>query len=247
MNCPECGWESVVINSRPAKDGRLIRRRRACRCGARWTTAEKRISPVVMSYLPGRLDTSPGGKPPQDDVPKLPEKAQEFVAPVQSLVLWEGVGGGSVSENSESSSGLIRIPSSYPVEIVRSARARSRNRANDVEYSPEFERFWEHTGKCHGNKGPAAKAFEAALSRVSLAQLEAAWTAYMSSSGPARGYVQNVSTWLNGDGYETNWQPATSPVQQQSGYARRVESDDDFLRRVIDEQNEQEAARAGRR
>lgn len=41
MNCPECGGQTSVIESRPAKNN--IKRRRECReCGYRFTTFEVR-------------------------------------------------------------------------------------------------------------------------------------------------------------------------------------------------------------
>jgi len=42
MNCPICGHgEDKVVDSRPAQDGRAIRRRREClKCGERFTTYE---------------------------------------------------------------------------------------------------------------------------------------------------------------------------------------------------------------
>ena len=42
MNCPKCGHEEdKVVDSRPAQDGRAIRRRREClKCSERFTTYE---------------------------------------------------------------------------------------------------------------------------------------------------------------------------------------------------------------
>lgn len=42
MKCPYCGWvEQKVLDSRPARDGEAIRRRRECEsCGRRFTTFE---------------------------------------------------------------------------------------------------------------------------------------------------------------------------------------------------------------
>ena len=49
MKCPYCATEDTrVVDSRPAEDGRAIRRRRACAaCGERFTTFE-RSAVVVM-------------------------------------------------------------------------------------------------------------------------------------------------------------------------------------------------------
>lgn len=50
MRCPFCGTdEDRVIDSRPARDGHAIRRRRACSaCGHRFTTYEALEEPVVL-------------------------------------------------------------------------------------------------------------------------------------------------------------------------------------------------------
>ena len=42
MTCPRCGAYSVVIDTRPTKRGRAIRRRRECEgCRERFTTFEQ--------------------------------------------------------------------------------------------------------------------------------------------------------------------------------------------------------------
>lgn len=50
MRCPFCNQEdSKVIDSRPADDGRAIRRRRECiNCGKRFTTYEKIEETIIM-------------------------------------------------------------------------------------------------------------------------------------------------------------------------------------------------------
>jgi transcriptional repressor NrdR len=50
VRCPNCGNdEDRVVDSRPAREGRAIRRRRACSaCGARFTTYEAVEEPVVL-------------------------------------------------------------------------------------------------------------------------------------------------------------------------------------------------------
>lgn len=53
MNCPTCGDESHVIDSRPAKQ-RSIRRRRQCGRGHRFTTYERMEpaeKPIDMKWL----------------------------------------------------------------------------------------------------------------------------------------------------------------------------------------------------
>lgn len=50
MRCPSCGHpEDKVIESRPARDGAAIRRRRAClSCGTRFTTYEEILRDALM-------------------------------------------------------------------------------------------------------------------------------------------------------------------------------------------------------
>ncbi|MBU1983243.1 transcriptional regulator NrdR, partial [bacterium] len=57
MKCPYCGTdEDRVIDSRPARDGRAIRRRRECsHCGNRFTTYE---APEVQVVIVAKTDGS---------------------------------------------------------------------------------------------------------------------------------------------------------------------------------------------
>ncbi len=59
MLCPNCGHtESKVIDSRSAKDGSTIKRRREClSCGTRFTTFERREDlPVMVQKRSGRIE-----------------------------------------------------------------------------------------------------------------------------------------------------------------------------------------------
>jgi hypothetical protein len=45
IQCPMCGCRGFeVLQTRRARDGRILRRRRCCRCGARMTTSEHRLA-----------------------------------------------------------------------------------------------------------------------------------------------------------------------------------------------------------
>jgi transcriptional repressor NrdR len=49
MRCPECGQDQDrVVDSRPQPGGEAIRRRRACACGARFTTFERIERPPLL-------------------------------------------------------------------------------------------------------------------------------------------------------------------------------------------------------
>lgn len=59
MKCPFCGWnESKVIDSRPADDYAVIRRRRECeKCSKRFTTYEKvEEMPLIIVKRDGRRE-----------------------------------------------------------------------------------------------------------------------------------------------------------------------------------------------
>ena len=59
MKCPACGHlDTRVIDSRPAEDGTLLRRRRLCdHCGMRFTTHERILqSPLIVVKKDGRRE-----------------------------------------------------------------------------------------------------------------------------------------------------------------------------------------------
>jgi transcriptional repressor NrdR len=59
MRCPECGHlEDKVVDSRTAKDGEAIRRRREClKCGKRFTTYEYiEKAPMMVVKKDGRRE-----------------------------------------------------------------------------------------------------------------------------------------------------------------------------------------------
>ena len=49
MNCPECGKKTEVVNSRKIKN--TVMRRRACKCGYRFTTNEIIVVLSDKNYL----------------------------------------------------------------------------------------------------------------------------------------------------------------------------------------------------
>lgn len=65
MRCPFCDYEnSRVLDSRPANEGRTIRRRRECeKCSRRFTTYERvEESPLVVVKKDGRREMFDRGK-----------------------------------------------------------------------------------------------------------------------------------------------------------------------------------------
>lgn len=79
MNCPKCNGETKVINSRAA--GNMIRRRRECECGFRFTTYETYVKEPekkknnMLGYIYVKYDTKPPHLPVAvaDSVPELAE------------------------------------------------------------------------------------------------------------------------------------------------------------------------------
>ncbi len=60
MRCPKCGFDdSKVVDSRPSENNAAIRRRRECtRCGARFTTYERREeTPIIVLKKDGARET----------------------------------------------------------------------------------------------------------------------------------------------------------------------------------------------
>ncbi|MDX1512075.1 MAG: transcriptional regulator NrdR, partial [Nitriliruptorales bacterium] len=56
MRCPACGNDDDrVIDSRSSRDGRAVRRRRACSCGHRFTTFERLANEFVVRKRSGEL------------------------------------------------------------------------------------------------------------------------------------------------------------------------------------------------
>ncbi len=82
------------------------------------------------------------------------------------------------------------------------------------EYPASFLEVWVGTGK-HGVKFKAMKAWRA-HGKPPWNRIRPAWEAYMASDRPSAGYVQDLSTWLNGKGWTQEWQPAAARRQGKS-------------------------------
>lgn len=86
------------------------------------------------------------------------------------------------------------------------------------KYPDEFESIWEGTGK-RGGKEPALRAWRKVGKPTWLA-LEPVWLAYMLSEHPARGFIKDLSGWLNQGYHRQTWEPATArmlPVRAAPG------------------------------
>ena len=96
MRCPACSEDSDrVIDSRPADDGRAIRRRRACQaCGSRYTTFERvEAAPLVVRKRDGRVEPYVAEKLRTSisraaaDRPALADEVEGMAADIESEVV----------------------------------------------------------------------------------------------------------------------------------------------------------------
>lgn len=65
--------------------------------------------------------------------------------------------------------------------------------------------MWEYTGR-RGTKGPAHTAW-VKVGRPGLDAIRPRWDAYLLSERPARGFVKDLSSWLNQGGHTQDWPP----------------------------------------
>lgn len=91
----------------------------------------------------------------------------------------------------------------YKKEDTEGASASPR----EIEYPAAFTQIWDLTGK-RGVKAKALKAWKA-NGRPNIEQVRAPWESYLLSERPRAGFVQDLSTWLNGRGWQQEWAPAT--------------------------------------
>jgi hypothetical protein len=82
--------------------------------------------------------------------------------------------------------------------------------AGSVDYPGEFEIIWEKTGR-RGGKFAAAKAWKK-VGKPSWVAVQANWRAYLLSQRPIDGFVQDLSSWLNGRGHTQGWLPGQPKI-----------------------------------
>lgn len=95
MHCPYCTADDTrVIDSRPAEEGRVVRRRRACeQCGQRFTTFERAAIAVIVRKRDGTLQpfdvakVRRGVERALTDRPVPPEDVDAFLAGLQRSIL----------------------------------------------------------------------------------------------------------------------------------------------------------------
>lgn len=190
MNCPLCGADSGVIDSRPIPRSEVVRRRE-CECGARWSTREVVIKGSLTRSRPqviganGRQETPISGY----------ETGGETPQPV-AIDPNGGVGGGLLSL-SPSGSDPADPDVSKPNSGILALYERPRRRRRRVVYTADFLAFW----RLYPNrvkKPVAAAAWEA--ERPDLAEVLAAlsWQTRLPDWLKEGGrFVPHPSTYIN--------------------------------------------------
>lgn len=205
MVCPTCrAPHSEVLDMRPLKSGRWIKRRRSCAaCGLRWKTYEKVAPDPEFSFhhTTGSQSTSQqidGDLAIRSEVTSQSVGKKGFGVSGSGLVssdLLPGLGADPDPSLSEGDQG------------VDPARAKP---AKGIDYPRSFEVLWDETGK-RGGKYVALKAW-IKVGRPSWDAIGARWNAYLLSERPRAGFIKDLSSWLNGRGHEQDWAPAPPPA-----------------------------------
>lgn len=219
MICPSCRESAdTVLETRGG------RRRRECgACGTRWTTEEKVVPSSIANTLP--VACRDATRSVRQTLPVGVTDATRSVS--------GGVGGGlstprfncKIGENTQI--GVGSEPRSNPTLVVNPSRARARA---VIAYPTSFEALWDGTGK-HGGKFAAFKAWDK-VGRPSWQDVEPYWVAYMASDHPARGFVKDLSTWLNGRCHEQTWEPTLKTAQAPQTQLARARAQEAIDREV---------------
>ncbi len=134
MKCPFCNFEqSKVVDSRPSRDGRAIRRRREClSCSERFTTYERieEFQPIVVKK-DGRRDAFDRRKVIEGIV-KACEKRPVSMDDVEAFV--------SSLEKEIQEKGDVEVPSSFIGERVM-ARLRKWDDVAYVRFASVYKQF----------------------------------------------------------------------------------------------------------
>ena len=228
MKCPTCGKESFVVETRPRPNGSTVRRRRACPCGARWTTDETVASTVASKKRlwkigPENATRSVSQTPPLVFADATPSVSAPPKPPPETLPLAfpnttgsvRGVGG--VLSPVRSGSALSELLpvlgadpdlSLDPVQGVDPARAKPRRKRTPNAVVPQaFADFWENitSTRSKGLRAEALTEWEI-VGRPGAAVLIPKWEDYVEVSGA---FPVDVCRWLKARGWEDNYRPAS--------------------------------------
>ncbi len=169
-------------------------RMRRCRCGACWQTVEKVVKGSVQVKLVGEnAPTAQVKMVVKQSTAQVPEKGGKGVSPLDI----------SIQPPSSDPNPQASLLSEPP------ARVGKRGRPTTKGYTPKFLQFWDAISPRFGNKEPAFKGwvkFECEKMDVNFTieryLLRASTTKWK------RGYAQNVATWVNEQGWNTEPDPA---------------------------------------
>jgi hypothetical protein len=160
MMCPVCSSASTVLESAVVGGGKVVRRRRACRCGARWTTTESRSGEISMSALPAWKNPTNGVQaPPQMGVsaptnggiaaPLMVANAPTnggtdppLMGPTPPTNGAGGKGGALPSVRNGSLFPDLSDQDPPKKDLQRVDRARARQRRASTDQSPAFKAFY---------------------------------------------------------------------------------------------------------
>jgi len=175
-----------------------------CDCGERWELEERRAR-----RLPPCTAVHSRGQPPKAASPS--ESSGGF--------------GGDLSAVPE----RIEDPNTNST-LLGKPRARTRTKEH-AEYPLSFEEVWVGTGK-RGVKHNGHKAW-VSQGKPLWVSIKPVWEAYMRSDRPSRGFVKDLSSWLNGRCHLQEWQPAqVAPIRRIDPAVRaREEAEDAALER----------------
>ena len=200
MDCPGCGKSDSMV-PKTIDGSRVVVRARRCRaCRGLWRTRE--IIEKGSFKLPGEKPYTAGQG-----------KAAGGFSPNGGTV------GGSVLDLSLGNPSLGTAPSEPPDQT----RAR-RGRPSATEYPAEFEQIWDGCKPRKGNKHPAFKAWVKFKPEPNFTIR--IYQARLRTDQWQRGYIPNLSTWLNEKGWETEPDPSefvSKPDRLAEPLAVRVE------------------------
>jgi hypothetical protein len=242
MKCPACGSESGVIDSRLIDEGRCVTRRRGCECGARWTTHERKATPVKIATLSPWMQKRWGANPLNagDRRPENPPHA----AP--STTTYSGLNDPTITPHSVGKSenppnAVVRHdlsdsgsdPKSSPAlsdpalsQDLGDDRARPAKSAPFV-YPAAFEAFWSGitSPRSKGLKSDALRAWSK-KGKPAAEILIPKWGEYLSQVGE---YPKDVCRWIAARGWEEEYEAA--PVRRSNGASGNVAVLGNFLRK----------------
>ena len=231
-----------MIDSRPANDGKVITRRRGCRCGARWTTHETRVGDTSERALSGWMIEKGRGNGKQSKRRRpgngpLPAVVAEVENPPPA-VHCATTGSGS-NETTPPPPAVVDPPPAVvavseggisslflPLPVLADqdpdppqAKPQPGDRARGKPYAAAFLAFWDAI-ESPSPMGMKRGAFErwAKVGKPAAELLIAKWNEYLAGLGDT--YAMHVARWLGERGWEQSYGPPP-PRRPTSGLHQR--------------------------